>query len=128
MRRFFRLDAAPLMVVVLLLVAWPTCALQTGPVLRGPTLRHASRIAQEAPTLAPQIATFCDDEAEWGPELSQLHAELADQTAQYLSPEDDDAAARLEVAYLAHLGQRRRSGDSFITHPCAGASILAESR
>ena len=33
----------------------------------------------------------------------------------------------LEVALLAHHGQRRRSGEPFITHPVAVATILAAS-
>eukprot|EP00966_Prymnesium_polylepis_P251296 5809992-Prymnesium_polylepis.1 len=34
----------------------------------------------------------------------------------------------LEVAYLAHFGQRRRSGEPYITHPVEVAMILARSR
>ena len=49
-------------------------------------------------------------------------------TGPYIQGEDETLRLALGVAYLAHLGQRRRSGDSFITHPCAVASILADSR
>jgi guanosine-3',5'-bis(diphosphate) 3'-pyrophosphohydrolase len=52
---------------------------------------------------------------------------LEDRLAGYMSPEQTARVRRAyEVGALAHKGQTRRSGEPYITHPVAVASILAE--
>ena len=59
----------------------------------------------------------------------QLFSELKQQLQEYLSP---DQIERIYSAYQfaakAHAGQQRHSGDPYITHPLAVASILAQMR
>ena len=56
-------------------------------------------------------------------------AELGDALAEYL---DEATIAQVHNAYVvardAHRGQKRRSGDPYITHPVAAATILARMR
>ncbi|MCX7740579.1 MAG: bifunctional (p)ppGpp synthetase/guanosine-3',5'-bis(diphosphate) 3'-pyrophosphohydrolase [Meiothermus sp.] len=59
-------------------------------------------------------------EALWEGLASHLH---------YLSPDAQTGVRKaLQFAYLAHQGQKRRSGEPYITHPVAVAQILAELR
>ncbi len=52
---------------------------------------------------------------------------LADTLADYLSPEQVDLVRRAYYyAEQAHEGQRRRSGEPYVTHPLAVAAILAD--
>ncbi|RAP59816.1 bifunctional (p)ppGpp synthetase/guanosine-3',5'-bis(diphosphate) 3'-pyrophosphohydrolase [Oleiagrimonas sp. MCCC 1A03011] len=55
--------------------------------------------------------------------------ELERRLSEYLSPED---VARVRRAYLigadAHAGQKRKSGEPYITHPVAVATLLADLR
>ena len=87
-------------------------------------LRHADTIAALAPSLRPKLAQFGSGE---GAELQVLDSILAQNTA-YLRNDAEKLRLALEVGYLAHNGQRRKSGEAFITHPVQVASILAEAR
>ena len=85
-------------------------------------LEFGNAIAVGAPSLAPAIAAL--DKVQMH-ELDSLHGELSLHTGYLGALAREDLRLALEVAFLAHCGQRRRSGESFITHPVAVASILA---
>jgi (p)ppGpp synthase/HD superfamily hydrolase len=120
-----------------------------------PTLKHASRWrAQAAATMHIPVATsdaprlvYADKIKQFSPSLkdsvhSLSHGELRDINAlfseltsytNYLTGWPGNTAEAelrfaLEVAYLAHRGQKRKSGEAFIIHPVQVASILAQSR
>jgi len=55
--------------------------------------------------------------------------QLIDKLETYLSHEDvERVQAAYDFAYQAHEGQRRRSGEPYITHPVAVADLLADLR
>jgi len=55
--------------------------------------------------------------------------QLIDKLEAYLPPEDvERVQAAYDFAYQAHEGQRRRSGEPYITHPVAVADLLADLR
>jgi guanosine-3',5'-bis(diphosphate) 3'-pyrophosphohydrolase len=55
--------------------------------------------------------------------------QLIDKLENYLPPEDvERVQAAYDFAYQAHEGQRRRSGEPYITHPVAVADLLADLR
>ena len=55
--------------------------------------------------------------------------QLIDKLEGYLPPEDvERVQAAYDFAYQAHEGQRRRSGQPYITHPVAVADLLADLR
>merc|ERR1719506_1558016 len=50
-------------------------------------------------------------------------------STRYLAPADREQCYRaLELAHVAHEGQRRKDGQPFITHPIAVASLVSEWR
>ena len=89
-------------------------------------LIHAAEIAAKAPILAVPIANVSSD-----PETLRLLNELHEQirlSTTYLRPSAQRTVRfALEVALLAHHGQRRRSGEPFVSHPVAVACILGGS-
>lgn len=57
------------------------------------------------------------------------YAEQLQRSTVYLRPSARRAVRfAVEVAYLSHKNQTRRSGEPFVTHPVAVAAILAETR
>ena len=89
-------------------------------------LWHAATIVEQAPSLEMQIHHFHTAERH-RQELESLYAELCSHT-EHMKGVEYQLRLGLEVAFLAHLGQQRRSGDSFITHPVNVATILADSK
>ena len=85
-------------------------------------LQYGPAIAVGAPSLATAMDTLDHSQLR---EIDALHAELSLHTGYLHHSAQEDLRLALEVAFLAHHGQRRRSGDSFITHPVSVASILA---
>lgn len=87
-------------------------------------LLWASDILHKAPCLLPSYERVHDDE-EQQQLLKQLASQLTNVTG-YLRPSAQLALRlALEVAFLAHHGQSRRSGEPFVTHPVEVATILA---
>ncbi len=58
--------------------------------------------------------------------LAEARAALEPSLAHLSEAERARAAAALEVAYHAHLGQRRKSGEPYIVHPVAVARLVAD--
>ena len=88
------------------------------------------KIGSQVPCLLDTINEMSAEDMGY---MNQLYAELTGHTG-YLTdwgsaPENAQHTLRfaLEVAYLAHRGQKRRSGEPFIVHPVQVASILAQS-
>ena len=55
--------------------------------------------------------------------------QLIDKLETYLPPEKvEQVQAAYDFAFQAHEGQRRRSGEPYITHPVAVADLLADLR
>ena len=86
-------------------------------------LQHEERLAT-IPALEAQLERVCTEHLA---EVDLLHAELSRHTG-HIGHASEELRMALEVAYLAHLGQRRRSGENFITHPVHVAVILAEAQ
>ena len=86
---------------------------------------YAAEIREHAPSLFERLETARPEDA-----LEMLtYAEQLQKATTYLRPSARQAVRyALEVAFLAHRGQTRRSGQPFVTHPVAVASILAETR
>ena len=86
---------------------------------------YANEIREHAPSLFERLETARPEDA-----LEMLtYAEQLQKATTYLRPSARQAVRyALEVAFLAHRGQTRRSGQPFVTHPVAVASILAETR
>src|SRR4051812_173461 len=61
------------------------------------------------------------------PDLDRLRADLLATIARHY-PQADPAPvnAALDLATAAHEGQRRASGEAYVTHPIASAQILAD--
>jgi|EP00900_Chrysochromulina_parva_P012872 GTP pyrophosphokinase len=90
-------------------------------------LQFAREISQDAPCLIEHIDAVSKD-PEVLESLEEYYRRVLD-TTDYLRPSAQKEVRRaLEVALLAHHGQRRRSGEPFITHPVAVAIILAQSQ
>ncbi len=67
------------------------------------------------------------DHHDWNPEMTSLFEDLDHKLRQYLPPEQVEEVARAYAfAYKAHDGQKRSSGEPYITHPIAVATILAD--
>ena len=89
------------------------------------------QIGQHLPCLLEAISEMDEEEAGY---VDELFAEVTGHT-DYLTRwggADSEKAHQtlrlaLDVAYLAHRGQKRRSGEQFIVHPVQVASILAQS-
>jgi hypothetical protein len=88
--------------------------------------RFGLDIVEKAPSLASTIPEVLHD-----PEVLELLAEsdaYLRPVTEYLRPSAQQTLRlALEVALIAHHGQRRRSGEAYITHPVAVAHILATS-
>ena len=97
-----------------------------------PRVQWAHRIAEHAPMLVDGLCAMTPDELGY---VEELYAELTGHT-DYLTQwgvGTGAAAAEnlrfaLEVSYIAHRGQKRKSGELFIIHPVNVASILADSK
>ena len=86
------------------------------------------QIVQNVPCLQSALdAAISESELAY---VGQLHADFTRHT-DYLTAGSDEAAATLRqgvaVAFLAHRGQRRKSGEPFVIHPMQVATILAQS-
>ena len=125
--RTMRRIAGWMQVLVVILPA--AAGLAFGPMYGPPPvgLQHTATITSNAPCLCSQVDNFCViEDANF---LEELHTQLAERTS-YSEGGSKQRMLRLalEVSYLAHLGQRRRSGEPYITHPVSVAAILADSR
>jgi GTP pyrophosphokinase len=86
------------------------------------------QIVQNVPCLQSALdAAISESELAY---VGELHADFTRHT-DYLTTGSDEAAATLRqgvaVAFLAHRGQRRKSGEPFVIHPMQVATILAQS-
>ena len=119
--------ALPSRAALVLLAASPVASLHINPNVGGRSLVHGAKIAAGAPCLTHEVATF-DIWAD-GTLLEAQHERLRAITA-YRPGGRCDSMMRLglEVAFLAHLGQTRKSGEPYITHPVSVAAILADSK
>ena len=119
--------ALPSRAALVLLAASPVTSLHINPNVGGRSLVHGAKIAAGAPCLTHEVATF-DIWAD-GTLLEAQHERLRAITA-YRPGGRCDSMMRLglEVAFLAHLGQTRKSGEPYITHPVSVAAILADSK
>ncbi|CAN5650178.1 bifunctional (p)ppGpp synthetase/guanosine-3',5'-bis(diphosphate) 3'-pyrophosphohydrolase [soil metagenome] len=97
---------------------------------RPATTTPAATAVEAAPSAAPALPARSRSRpaADISPEalaasLGEGRAELAER---YPEPDLEGVAAAFEFAALAHAGQRRASGEPFITHPIAVAHTLAE--
>ena len=104
-------------------------ATATTDVERRPQLWHAERIALDAPSLRPRLRELTLED---GRLVDDLFADLMNHTGYITWSESSSMASKLrfalEVAFLAHHGQWRRSGEPFISHPVQVACILAQAR
>ena len=91
------------------------------------SLHFADTILATAPCLADAVSHVATDTvslAELEGHFQRLHEVLP-----YLRPSAHEAVRlALEVAFCAHHGQSRRSGEPYITHPVEVAIILGESQ
>ena len=92
-------------------------------------LHWAEQISTLAPSLRERVNNVSSAELA---HIDQLYAELTGHTQYLVGWSVGGAELRqlrfaLETAYLAHRGQKRRSGEDFIIHPVQVASILAQS-
>ena len=82
-------------------------------------LQHLQRIAQDAPCLLE--AAHCLGKKELS-HLDALYAQIVE-SSHYLSLLEPAAPSvlrfALEVSFIAHSGQKRRSGEPYIIHPCS---------
>ena len=93
-------------------------------------LLYAERIREYAPSLLPKLEGLEEQDLDT---IDQLQAELEPSVSYLLQTTTAPTAAStlrlgLEVAYIAHLGQRRRSGEAYIIHPVKVACILGQSQ
>ena len=87
-------------------------------------LQWGSYIVHRLPHLRDALEQCLNDEEELETRLAEYDAELQ-QATDYLRPSaKQKVRLALEVALLAHHGQKRRSGEPYITHPVAVAVIL----
>ena len=99
-------------------VCWWSRADAAGP------LKWGSYIVRRLPHLRDALEQCLNDEEELETRLAEYDAELQ-QATDYLRPSaKQKVRLALEVALLAHHGQKRRSGEPYITHPVAVAVIL----
>jgi len=90
-------------------------------------LQCGAAIVAECPCLHDAALQLDEEDADL---IAWFSASLG-QESHYLDTSPDWQRRKqmaLEVAYLAHFGQRRRSGEPYITHPVEVAMILARSR
>lgn len=100
------------------LASWSSCTDAAGPLLWG------SYIVGQLPHLRGALEQCLNDGEELATSLAEYDAELQQATG-YLRPSaKQKVRLALEVALLAHHGQKRRSGEPYIIHPVAVAVIL----
>ena len=100
------------------LASWSSCTDAAGPLLWG------SYIVGQLPHLRGALEQCLNDGEELATSLAEDDAELQQATG-YLRPSaKQKVRLALEVALLAHHGQKRRSGEPYIIHPVAVAVIL----
>ena len=91
-------------------------------------LLHSESIRAYAPSLVPKLEGLQDQDLDT---IDELQRELQP-SVEYLLQSAPAVASTLrlglEVAYIAHLGQRRRSGEAYIIHPVNVACILGQSQ
>ena len=93
---------------------------RAGALRRAPGQGSAQRTTAAAAALASEAAPDA-------PDLTALRRDLVAQIARHYPQADLGAVERaFDLAVLAHEGQRRASGEPFVTHPIATAVILAE--
>ena len=98
--------------------SWSSCTDAAGPLLWG------SYIVGQLPHLRGALEQCLNDGEELATRLAEYDAELQQATG-YLRPSaKQKVRLALEVALLAHHGQKRRSGEPYIIHPVAVAVIL----
>jgi (p)ppGpp synthase/HD superfamily hydrolase len=94
------------------------------------TLECLSEIATEAPCLLSAAQQLNEDDLS---KVEELYARVMAEAA-YLEDMEPEESVRfrlrlaLEVAFLAHHGQQRKSGDAFVMHPVEVALILAQAK
>ena len=97
--------------------------------LSSPPSTTASSLASLARLLSDDGEDFPTKPATSNPVLDRAVVEFFESLREYLSPEE---VRELEAAYrfgeVAHEGQYRKSGEPYISHPLAVASILADWR
>ena len=95
-----------------------------------PKLKYQAKIEASAPSLRENVQGLSAQELA---QAESLYKELTAHT-NYLTgwprgnTAEEDLRFALEVAFAAHRGQRRKSGEDFIIHPVHVAIILAQSR
>ena len=83
--------------------------------------RRGARVASRA--AVDQVAGAAD----WSNvDPDYLHDSIADKLTYLNDFERSEVYAAIEIAFHAHDGQRRKSGEPFVTHPVAVAGILAD--
>ena len=98
--------------------SWSSCTDAAGPLLWG------SYIVGQLPHLRGALDQCLLEEDELAASLAEYDAALQQATG-YLRPSaKQKVRLALEVALLAHHGQKRRSGEPYIIHPVAVAVIL----
>jgi GTP pyrophosphokinase len=101
---------------------------------RAPTRRFAraaSRPAESSPRGARVASRAAVDQvagaADWSHvDPDYLYNSIADKLTYLNDFERSEVYAATEIAFHAHDGQRRKSGEPFVTHPVAVAGILAD--
>jgi len=94
---------------------------------RAASLHFSKEIALAAPCLIESMSAVGDDAVKL--EALDEYYETLQELTGYLRPSAQKTVRlALEVAFLAHHGQMRHSGEPFITHPVAVAGILAGSQ
>jgi guanosine-3',5'-bis(diphosphate) 3'-pyrophosphohydrolase len=92
----------------------------TTPRTKTPAEPASKRVPRHAPVAAP--ITNVD-----GPDLEKLRAELyATILAEHPGAELGPVGQAFDLAVAAHEGQKRATGEPYVTHPIASAQILAE--
>ena len=88
-------------------------------------LLYGDVITTGAPCLTHKIAALTERDAD---ALEHFSGQLEDSTRYTGARCIGLVRLALEVAYVAHIFQKRKSGEAYVTHPVAVACILAESR
>ena len=90
------------------------------PRTKAPTAPPAGRGPRRAPAITP-------DPTGRGPDLEALRAALyAAIVVEHPGADLEPVGQAFDLAVLAHEGQKRATGEAYVTHPIASAQILAE--